>query len=594
MRPVGDRGLLFDLAVDAPALFGDLGEVSHPRTGNQNRGARLLQGRIQIGLPFHSRFLIDSRLLPLTLRAGFAVRFNILFPQSYSQLVPHQAAQVHKHPCDAGIIELAGDGRIDRHLVILELELDAVALPLLAHVAQRVLGAALVELVEHDQFREIDHVDLFELAGRAVVAGHHVHREIDEIDDLGIGLADACGLDDDEVVGLALEECHAVLQHGTRRGMLASRRHRAHEHAMAAQGIHADAIAQQRTAGTAPGRIDREHGDAHLRERVQEAQQQLIDHARLAGAAGARDADDRRAAPAGFGIRDSGFGSARTCPMFAQLDQFGFAVLSIFDGGEDAPYRYFVINIRICCARCAFQIPNPQSRIPRARSARNHILDHRDEAEVHAVVRVVDALDAVVLQFADFLRGDGAATAAEYADVGCTALPEHVDHVLEILDMAALVGRQRDRVGVLLQGGAHHVFDRSVVAEVDHLGTLRLDQPPHDVDRGVVAIEQARCRHEPQRGGVAGGFTGGQALGSRTHGGFSVHAGDADSNASGHGPAGWPRATPCLTTATPAHPLSFRRACRSAAGAKTGNPGQSGIPSRSVHRAAPAFPRLLR
>jgi hypothetical protein len=47
--------------------------------------------------------------------------------------------------------------------------------------------------------------------------------------------------------------------------------------------------------------------------------------------------------------------------------------------------------------------------------ARHHVLDHLHQAHLHAVVGVVDALDAVGLQLADLLRGDGAAAAAEHA-----------------------------------------------------------------------------------------------------------------------------------------------------------------------------------
>ena len=63
-----------------------------------------------------------------------------------------------------------------------------------------------------------------------------------------------------------------------------------------AQRVHADAVAEQRAA-----RLRRRvgstasDGDAHLGKRVQESQQQLVDDARLAGAAGAGDADDRDA-----------------------------------------------------------------------------------------------------------------------------------------------------------------------------------------------------------------------------------------------------------------------------------------------------------
>ena len=71
--------------------------------------------------------------------------------------------------------------------------------------------------------------------------------------------------------------------------------------------------------------------------------------------------------------------------------------------------------------------------------AAHDVLDHRHQAHVHAVVGVVDALDAVGLQLADLLGRDRAAAAAEHADVAGAALAQHVDHVLEVLDVAALV-----------------------------------------------------------------------------------------------------------------------------------------------------------
>ena len=150
--------------------------------------------------------------------------------------------------------------------------------------------------------------------------------------------------------------------------------------------------------------------------------------------------------------------------------------------------------------------------------ARHHICDHLDQAKLHAIVRVIEALDAVGLQLADFFRRDGAAAAAEYANVPGAALTQHVDHVLEVLDVATLVGRQRDGVGVFLQRGAHHVLDRAVVTEMDHLRALRLDDPSHDVDRSVVAIEQTGGGDEAQRRGFAAGSAGGDLVCGGTHG----------------------------------------------------------------------------
>jgi hypothetical protein len=70
--------------------------------------------------------------------------------------------------------------------------------------------------------------------------------------------------------------------------------------------------------------------------------------------------------------------------------------------------------------------------------------------------------------------------------------------------VAALVGADRDAVGVLVDGRAHDVGDAAVVAEVDDLGSMRLEDPPDDVDGGVMAIEQRGRADEAQRG-VGGG-----------------------------------------------------------------------------------------
>ena len=84
-----------------------------------------------------------------------------------------------------------------------------------------------------------------------------------------------------------------------------------------------------------------------------------------------------------------------------------------------------------------------------------------------------------------------AAAATEDADVCAAALLQQVDHVLEVLDVAALVGADGDALHVFLQGGGDHLVDRAVVPEVHDLGAHALQDAPHDVDGGVVAVEQA-------------------------------------------------------------------------------------------------------
>src|SRR3546814_6783870 len=67
-----------------------------------------------------------------------------------------------------------------------------------------------------------------------------------DLDDLRVGLADAGGLDDDQVIAQRLEEGDAVLEHHVGGGVLAAGGHGAHVDAVAAQRVHADAVAQQR------------------------------------------------------------------------------------------------------------------------------------------------------------------------------------------------------------------------------------------------------------------------------------------------------------------------------------------------------------
>ena len=77
-------------------------------------------------------------------------------------------------------------------------------------------------------------------------------------------------------------------------------------------------------------------------------------------------------------------------------------------------------------------------------------------------------------------------------------LAQHVQHVPEVLDVPALVGADRNRVHVLVDGGGHHLLDGAIVAKVDHLRPRPLEETPHDVDRRIVAVEEARGGDEPE------------------------------------------------------------------------------------------------
>jgi hypothetical protein len=88
------------------------------------------------------------------------------------------------------------------------------ALVLLAHIAERIQRAALVELVERDQVREIEHVDFFQLGGGAVFRRHHVQAYVGMIDNLRVRLADAGRLQNDEIEIGCLENIERVVDVG--------------------------------------------------------------------------------------------------------------------------------------------------------------------------------------------------------------------------------------------------------------------------------------------------------------------------------------------------------------------------------------------
>lgn len=83
--------------------------------------------------------------------------------------------------------------------------------------------------------------------------------------------------------------------------------------------------------------------------------------------------------------------------------------------------------------------------------------------------------------------------AADREGVPCV----RADPVAEV--SLAKVRRDRHTLRVLLQRGVHHLLDRPVVTEVDHLAALALEDPTHDVDRGVMPVEQSRGGDETDR-----------------------------------------------------------------------------------------------
>ena len=158
-------------------------------------------------------------------------------------------------------------------------------------------------------------------------------------------------------------------------------------------------------------------------------------------------------------------------------------------------------------------------RAPSRHRARNEVTNHRLEAEFHAVVRVIDSLDPVFHERRNFIGRDRSAATAENPDMAGAEFAQTVDHVAKELIVATLVRADRDTVSVLLDGGTHDIVHTAVMAQMDDLDTLRLNEPAHDVDRRVMPVEQRRRRDEAQRRGVGLSRNAGEIAGNRAHDG---------------------------------------------------------------------------
>ncbi len=193
----------------------------------------------------------------------------------------------------ARVVEVGGDGQVDGEPLVVDVELEVVALVLLAHVAEGVGGAHLVPLVDGDQVGEVEHVDLLQLGGRPVVRGHHVHRQVGVVDDLGVRLADTRRLQQHQVVPSGLHDRHCVMDVGRQGEVRLTGGQRPHVDPGMGKAVHPDPVAEQGSPGAAFRRVDRDDGDLHVLEVEEQTAQDLVDQRRLARATGTGDADHR-------------------------------------------------------------------------------------------------------------------------------------------------------------------------------------------------------------------------------------------------------------------------------------------------------------
>ena len=94
----------------------------------------------------------------------------------------------------------------------------------------------------------------------------------------------------------------------------------------------------------------------------------------------------------------------------------------------------------------------------------------------------IDPADAVFMQLGYLVRDDNATTTAKDPDIGSAALAQHIDHVLEEFGVAALIGADRDALGIFFDRRIDNFPHRPVMAEVNNFRTGCLKDATHDVD----------------------------------------------------------------------------------------------------------------
>ena len=303
------------------------------------------------------------------------------------------------------------------------------------------------------------------------------------VHDFRIALADAGRLEHDEVEAGRLEDAQGIA-HVTTQGQIGlTCGERPHVHATRGNGIHPDAVAEQGAARFPLGGVNRHDGHPLVLEVEKEAPDQFVDEGTLAGAACAGDAEARDGRRVGSGpdaVEDAGVG------LRSDL------------GGRDEPGQIPGGLVRQAVGFTRRLTDHREVATP------DDIVNHALQAHFPAVVRVVDALDAIVVELGNLLGEDGAAPAAEDADVPGPALIEQVLHVFEVFHVASLVGGHGNGLSVFLNGAVHHLIDRTVMTEVDDPHPERQDAP-HDVDGGIVAVEEGGGSDDADRMARAGG-----------------------------------------------------------------------------------------
>src|ERR1700737_1690176 len=78
-----------------------------------------------------------------------------------------------------------------------------------------------------------------------------------------------------------------------------------------------------------------------------------------------------------------------------------------------------------------------------------------------------------------------------------TIFVQQVLHIFKEFQVSSLVGSDGDPLDIFLDGAFHYFRHRPVMSQVNDLSPLRLQEATHDIDRGIMTIEERSGRNEP-------------------------------------------------------------------------------------------------
>ncbi|SRR5258706_10853056 len=101
------------------------------------------------------------------------------------------------------------------------------------------------------------------------------------------------------------------------------------------------------------------------------------------------------------------------------------------------------------------------------------------------------------MQLLNFSRKNRPSAPTKDFDVATAVFLQQVFHVFKKFNMSALVRGDGNSLDIFFDSCLNDLFYGPVVSQMDDLGAFALHDPPHNINSGVMTIEQTCSRDDP-------------------------------------------------------------------------------------------------